>query len=137
VSLLKKLPTAGLKLKNPDDLLGRLLPEDDFLYNELNSDNGREFAQDIASLPNGYDRVDRLCRIPRGQQTVHDLVQGPDGAKMIEYMTTSSGGKELGKQLANCPNGGNFNAPTGRIYNVPQLLKYLKTQFDAQKTAKK
>jgi hypothetical protein len=136
-SLLEKLPAAGLKLKNPSDLLRRLLPASDFLYIELNSDNGRKFAQDIASLSNGYDRVDRLCRIPRGQQTVHDLVQGPGGAKMIEYMTSSSGGKELGNQLANCPGGGNFNTPTNRIYTVPQLLTYLKAQFDAQQNAKK
>ena len=72
------------------------------------------------------------CRAASGW---YDLIRGPGGEKLIEYMTTAAGGKELGKQLSQDPNGANFNAPTGRIYTVPDLLKYLKQQYDAQHKA--
>jgi hypothetical protein len=131
--LLKKLPAAGLTLKKPDDLLKRLVTKSDFLYVELNTAAGRKFMLQIASYPDGYDRVDRLSRLPRGKQTVRDLIRGPGGQKMIEYMTTAAGGIELGNQLSQSPNGADFNAPTGRIYSVQDLLDYLETQFKAQK----
>ena len=135
--LLKKLSAAGLTLKKPDDLLKRLLTKSSFLYVELNSAAGRKFMPQVASYPDGYDRLDRLSRLPRGKQTVRDLIRGPGGERMIEYMTTAAGGKELGKMLSQDPNGGNFNAPTGRIYTVQDLLDYLEEQYNAQKKAGK
>jgi hypothetical protein len=131
--LVKKLATAGFTLKKPDDLLKLLLTKNDFLYTELYTNAGRKFMQRIAAYPDGYDRLDRLSRLPRGMQTVRDLVRGPGGEKMIQYMATSAGGKSLGTQLSQAPNGANFNAPTGRIYTVQNLLDYLEEQFDAQK----
>jgi hypothetical protein len=131
----KRLASAGLNLKKPDDLFKLLLTKTDFLYVELNTNAGKQFMQSIADLPNGYDRLDRLSRLPRGKQTVRDLIRGPGGEKMIEYMTTAAGGKELGKQLSQTPNGAKFNAPTGRIYTVSDLLGYLKKQYDAQQKA--
>ncbi len=135
--LLKKLAAAGLVVKKPDDLLNLLLTKNDFLYVELHTSAGRKFMRRIASYPDGYDRLDRLRRLPRGMQTVRDLIRGPGGERMIEYMTTAAGGKALGKQLSQDPNGANFNAPTGRIYTVRNLLDYLKEQYDAQKKAGK
>lgn len=131
--LLKKLPSAGLTLKKPDDLLKRLVTKSDFLYVELNTAAGRKFMTQIASYPDGYDRVDRLSRLPRGKQTVRDMIRGPGGEKLIEYMTTAAGGKELGKQLSQSPSGADFNAPTGRIYTAQDLLGYLETQYKTQK----
>jgi hypothetical protein len=133
-TLPKKLAAAGLTLKKPEDMFNRLLSKNDFLYVELNSKNGRQFMRHIAEMPLGYDRLDRLSQLPLGKQTVRDLIRGPDGQKMIEYMTTTSGGIELGKQLSNSPKGAGFNDPTGRIYTVQNLLDYLKEQFEAQKT---
>jgi hypothetical protein len=136
-ALPKQFAAAGLVLKRPDDLLKRLLSKSDFLYGELYSPAGRQFMQRIAVCPDGYDRLDRLSRLPRGRQTVHDLIQGPGGEKMIEYMTTATGGKELGKMLSQDPNGGNFNAPTGRLYTVNDLLDYLKEQYEARQKSGK
>lgn len=135
--LVKKLAVEGLTLKKPDDLTKRLLTKNDFLYGELYTPAGRKMMQNIATYKNGFDRLDRLSRLPRGKQTVRDLVRGPDGQKLIEYMTTSAGGKNLGKQLSQDPNGENFNSPTGRIYTVQNLLDYLKKQYDSQKQASK
>ena len=36
-------------------------------------------------------------------KTVRDLIRGPDGYKMLQYMTTSAGGRQMGKQLSNAP----------------------------------
>jgi hypothetical protein len=131
--LIEKLPAAGLTLKKPDDLSKRLVTKSDFLYTELHTNAGLKFMAQIASYPDGYDRVDRLSRLPRGKQTVRDLIRGPGGERMIEYMTTAAGGIELGKQLSQAPKGADFNAPTGRIYTVQDLLDYLETQYKAQK----
>jgi hypothetical protein len=133
--LLKELAAAGFTLKKPDELSQKLLSKGDFIYVELSTPAGRKFMGKIASYPNGYDRLERLSRLPRGQQTIRDLIRGPGGEKMIEYMTTSAGGKELGIQLSQAPNGADFNAITGRIYTVSDLLGYLKKKFDAQKSA--
>jgi hypothetical protein len=135
--LVKKLAAEGLTLKKPDDLYKRMLTRNDFLYVELYTPAGRKFMQRIASYKDGYDRLDRLSRLPRGKQTVHDLIRGPGGERMLEYMTTSAGGKALGRQLSQDPGGENFNSLTGRIYTVQNLFDYLKRQYDAQQQASK
>ena len=68
----------------------------------------------------------RWSGLAHGQQTVCDLIRGPDGYKMIEYMTTAPGGKNLGKQLSRGPKGRDFNKQTGRIYTAKALLERLK-----------
>jgi hypothetical protein len=133
--LLKKLAAAGFTLKKPDDLYKKLLTKNDFIYVQLNTPTGRNFMREIASYPNGYDRLERLSRLPRGEQTVRDLIRGPGGERMIDYMANAAGGKELGKYLSNAPDGADFNAPTGKIYTVSDLLKYLKEKYEAQKKA--
>jgi hypothetical protein len=133
--LLKKLAAAGFTLKKPDDLYKKLLTKNDFIYVQLNTPAGRNFMREIASYPNGYDRLERLSRLPRGEQTVRDLIRGPGGERMIDYMTNAAGGKELGKYLSKDPNGGDFNAATGKIYTVSDLLKYLKEKYESQKKA--
>lgn len=135
--LLKPLAAAGMALKKPDDLFKLLLSKNDFLYVELNTNAGRKFMRRIAAYPDGYDRLDRLSRLPRGKQTVRDLIRGPGGEKMIEYMTTAAGGKELGEMLSQAPNGAGFNAATGRIYTVSDLLDYLKEQYGARQNPAK
>jgi hypothetical protein len=135
--LLKQLAPAGLTLKNPDELPKLLLSKNDFLFVELNTSAGRKFMQRIATYPNAYDRLDRLSRLPRGKQSVRDLIRRTGGETMIEYLTTTPGGIQLGKQLSQVPNGKGFNDPTGRIYTVSGLLDYLEQQFDAQQKAGK
>jgi len=124
-AILTKVEKAGLPLPDKKQILERVPAKDEFLVKELSTSEGRKFVRNIAKYPEAFDRVDRLSRIPRGEQTIHDLVKGPGGEKMIEYMTTASGGIALGKMLSETPRGADFNAPTGRIYTPAQLLDQL------------
>jgi len=130
---------AALGWLPPDwaSIAARVPADDSFLVQELRTPAGRKFAARIAPLPLGYDRVDRLSRLADGQKTVRTLVQGPDGYKLIEYMTTSRGGKNLGRQLAHVPRGEEFNKPTGQVYTLDHLLAELKTRYDAAKNPEK
>jgi hypothetical protein len=63
--------------------------------------------------------------MPYGPRRIRELIRGPDGYKLIEYMTTTKGGKNLSKQLACGVNGKGFNKPTGKIYTLRQLTAEL------------
>ena len=56
---------------------------------------------------------------------------------MLQYMTETRGGENMGKQLSKAPKGKNFNKPTGRIYTVDMLLDVLKNLYDQIKSAPK
>jgi hypothetical protein len=135
--LLVKLQRMGLPLPDAKEILAKVPSKGEGFVALLSTRDGRKFMRQISTFENGYDRVDRLSRIPLGQQTLRDLIRGPDGYKMVEYMTTAQGGKELGRQLSNTPNGANFNAPTGRIYTDEQLLTRLERSHAAALKAKK
>ncbi len=51
---------------------------------------------------------------------------------MIEYMTTTHEGRNLGALVSEGVNGENFNKPTGRIYTERELLNRLKISYDAE-----
>ncbi len=123
--LLGQLRQKGLPLSDSEQILESMPAKDGFLARQLGTPNGRSFMRQISRYPDAYDRLDRLSRLPRGEQTVRDLVRGPDGYKMLQYMTTTPGGREMGKMLSNAPGAGDFNAPTGRIYTVDDLLDRL------------
>jgi hypothetical protein len=129
--LLRQLQKMGLPLPDARQILELTLSSDEFLPQQLRTPNGRSFMRKISGYKDGYDRLDRLSRLPIGQQTVRDLIRGPGGDKMIEYMTTASGGKELGKMLSNAPLGKNFNDPTGRLYTVEKLMVRLEQSHAA------
>lgn len=110
-----------------------LVPEDrNFLVRQLRTDEGRKFMQQIKALPSAYDRLDRLTTLPNGRQTVVDLIRATDGYKMVEYMTTTQGGQNLGRQLGHGPRGKDFNKPTGRIYTADMLISRLRSSYDAE-----
>ena len=126
--LLGRLEKSGLILadKNKKDILARVPAKGEFLVDQLSTPEGQKFMRRIGSYPEAYDRLDRLSRLPHGRQTIRDLIKGPDGYKMIQYMTTTPGGKAMGAMLSQAPKGAHFNAPTGRIYTVGQLLQQIK-----------
>jgi hypothetical protein len=115
-------------------LLDRVASDDEFLVTALKSERGTPFMRQVSKLHDGYDRVDRLSRMPQGRQTIEKLIQGPDGYKLIQYMTSSKGGREMGAMLGRAQDQ-NFNGATGRIYTEQQLLDELKKLYGA--TAKK
>jgi hypothetical protein len=56
---------------------------------------------------------------------------------MIEYMTTTKGGKNLGKYLSKAKTGKGFNAPTNRIYTEKQLIQAIKLAYETETGQKK
>jgi hypothetical protein len=131
-SLFRKLEKFNWKVADRRDILKMVLPDSDWMARQFSSDNGRDFMRQIADLPGGYDRVDRLRRMPYGQQQMADLMRGPDGYKLFEYMTTTQGGKNLGAMLSQGVNGEDFNRTTGRIYTQLDLIKRLKKSYDVE-----
>jgi len=106
--LLGKLKQKGLPLPDAKQILEKTPTKGDFLTQQLRTPDGRKFMRQISGYKDAYDRLDRLSRLPHGQQTIRDLIRGPDGYKMVEYMTTTTGGNELGKQLFERPAGEGF-----------------------------
>ncbi|HUE15944.1 MAG TPA: hypothetical protein VMR25_17365 [Planctomycetaceae bacterium] len=130
--LFRKLEKINWKVADRRDILKSVLPDSDWMARQFSWQNGRDFMRQVADLPGGYDRVDRLRRMPYGQQQMADLMRGPDGYKLFEYMTTTQGGKNLGNMLSHGVNGEDFNRPTGRIYTEIDLIKRLKKSYDAE-----
>jgi hypothetical protein len=130
--LFRKLEKINWKVADRRDILKLMLSDSDWMARQFGTSNGRDFMRHVAELPGGYDRVDRYRRMPYGQQQLADLIRGPDGYLMIEYMTTTRGGKNLGGMLSQGVNGENFNQPTGRIYTELDFLKRLKKSYDAE-----
>jgi hypothetical protein len=130
--LFRKLEKINWKVADRRDILKSMLSDGDWLARQFATQSGRDFMRHIADLPSGYDRVDRYRRMPYGQEQLADLISGPEGYKMIEYMTTTRGGKNLGTMLSQGVNGENFNRPTGRIYTELDFLKRLKKSYDAE-----
>jgi len=121
----------GWAVAGANDILSQVPKDGEFLTQQLRTKAGAKFARQIARLPEGFDRLEKLSRIPNGRQTIRDLIKGPDGYKLIEYMTTTSGGEQMGRMLSQTPNGRKFNKPTGRIYTVEMLLERLKQEHAA------
>ena len=132
--LFRKLERINWKVAVADrkDILKLTLSNSDWMARQFSSDRGKDFMRQIADLPGGYDRVDRLRRMPYGAQQIGDLIRSPDGYKLFEYMTTTQGGKNLGGLLLRGVNGEDFNQPTGRIYTELDLTKRLKKSYDRE-----
>jgi len=130
VEVLGHLRRMGWAVPDAKNIADRTLADTSFLVRQLRSPKGVPFMRQVAALPDGYDRVDRLSRLDMGRETVRALIRGPDGYKMIQYMTEASGGKEMGKMLSRVPNGANFNKPTKTIYTVAQLIEALKESYE-------
>lgn len=106
-------------------LLKLTLDDKSFLAKQLTGKLGKDFARRIAGMPLGYDKLDRLSHLPQGESTIERLVIGPDGYKLLEYMTSSRGGHELSRMLS-ADGKGNFETPTGKIYDEQQLVLALR-----------
>lgn len=123
-AMLKKLAEKGWQVENEDELLEQILPANDFLVKQLSDAKGRAFLRKIQSLPGGIDRLDRLARMPQGRNNVNDLIRKiPNGAEVVEAMATSKEGRRLGVALSKTRSGKNFNETTGKIYQLPELVK--------------
>lgn len=126
-----QLKAAGWDVPRQSQVVDQTLDDGDLLAQTLRSPEGRGLMRQIKRLPQGYDRLDRLTRMPHGEKNLAALARGPDGYKMIQYMTSSAGGKTLGASLAKGPQGADFNRPTGRIYTSDALLGRLQKVYPA------
>lgn len=136
-SALDAVATLGWQVPGRDQLVKDALPDQAFLARSLRTEKGREFMKHIKQDPGAYDRLDRLTAMPHGRETIQALIRGPEGWKMIDYMTRTKGGQNLGLQLSSAPTGHDFNKPTGRIYTADALLARLRKlyEIDAAKRA--
>lgn len=130
--VLAKLEKINWKVADAHEIVKLVLSDSDWMAERLSSGDGREFMRRIATMPGGYDRVDRLRNMPNGQYQVSDFIESPGGYTMIEYMTTTQEGKNLGALVSEGVNGADFNKPTGRIYTERELLKRLRISYDAE-----
>ena len=128
---LRQVEKAGWKVPHREEILRKVHDDQDFLVQNLRTPAGMTFMRQISGYRLCYDRLDRLSDLPRGQQMVLDLIRGPDGYKMVEYLTSEPGGREMGRMLNGAVNGAGFNNPTGRIYTVDTLVAELKRVYDA------
>jgi hypothetical protein len=128
--ILAKLEQNHWKVADGRQIVKQVLPDSDWMAVRLSAPDAQQFMHDIARLPGGYDRVDRLRHMPNGEIHIGDFIDTPDGSAMIEYMTTTQEGKNLGNFLSQDPDGHNFNKRTGRIYTERELLNRLKASYD-------
>ena len=126
--LLDRLQEMGLPLPDKKQILADLPNKKEFLVRQLSTPAGKKFMRQIARYPEAFDRVD-MADSPAARTAKRSSIwiRGPDGYKMIEYMTTAAGGKELGRMLSQAPDGHNFNKPTDRIYTADLLVERLET----------
>ena len=124
--VIAKLVSDGAQITQPSKIVQMGVPDDSFLARELSTPNGKRFMRKISQHPGEYSHLDRLSTIPRGQTIARDLIRQKDGDKLIEYMATTKGGKNLGNMMGDVRGGVDLNKPTGRIYTAEELLTVLK-----------
>jgi hypothetical protein len=133
----QRLAAMGWPVADWKSIVDRVPADDSFLVRELRTPAGRQFMAHVSTFTLGYDRLDRLAKLPRGQALIRQLIRGPDGYKMIEYMTDTSGGKNLGGMLSQAPGGKDFNKATGQIYTVEAFVEVLKERYNEAVEARK
>jgi hypothetical protein len=137
IEVMAKLAKLGWKPANAQKLISKVPEDHEFIVVQLRKKDGWDFMRHVAKYPLGYDRLDRMVRLPRGETFTLPLITQPGGYRMIEYMTTASGGVEMGKMLNDAPNGENFNKPTGRIYTASDFLGQLYESYETPKPKSK
>jgi hypothetical protein len=115
----------SLKREDRDKLVKQTVDDRGFLAEQLRDPKTKPFMRRVATMPGGFDLLDRMGQMHHGRSTVTRLARGPDGYKLLEYMLQSKGGAELEKMLAKDPGNANFSKPTGKIYTAEQLLTAL------------
>ena len=127
----------GWDVPDSKAIIREFLADGDYLVKVLSTRKGHEFMRQMSKYPMGYDRLDRLRYVVKGKEAIHQLIHSKDGYIMIEYMTTTREGKNMGNLVSNARNGKDFNKPTGRLYTGKQLIEKLKGIYDQVKNGKK
>ncbi|MAG94853.1 MAG: hypothetical protein CMJ48_14080 [Planctomycetaceae bacterium] len=128
--LFKKIEEIGWPVEDGDAILKQVLPDNAFIVRELRTRQGKKFMRRISKHPEAYDRLQRYGAMSRGRRNVRDLVHRPGGHTLIQYMTTTRGGRKMGRELAATPTGKGFDQKTEQIYTAKQLLDRLQKSYD-------
>ncbi len=134
--IFKALAAIGWKVSDADEILNLVPDKDEFMVRELRTPAGRKFMRQSGKYPLALDRIDRMSRMIMGEQNVRALVRGPDGYKMIQYMTSTPWGHNMGQMLSQDPRAADFNAPTGRIYTADALMAQLAQSYASELAAR-
>ena len=81
-------------------------------------------------------RLDNLSRLSHGRKVLADLMQSKDGDKLIEYLATTEGGRQMGEMVARGRDGRNLNRPPGTIYTADDFVRALKPSYAREKKAR-
>lgn len=123
---LQQVEKTGWRLEEPELLLERVLPDSDYLVQQLRTRHGRRFMKQVGGRPLMYDQLDRVARVPGGQALVRDLPKLPDAAvqatQLEQFLPKIGSGRARRVK--------DFNKPTGRIYTVDQLIGTLRKIYD-------
>ena len=130
--LFRQLQKLGWSVKAEKEILNRIHAESDYLSQQLGTKKGKVFMRRVSRMPGGYDRLDHLLAMPYGKRNIRDFINEPGGFLMIEYMTTTKGGKNLGKYLSKAKTGTGFNKPTSYIYTETELMQALKKAYEKE-----
>lgn len=131
--LLARLKQSGWQLSDGKQILERVPTESEFLVRHLRTSKGLQFMRQIGTIPDTYDRLQRMSRLPRGKLTVSQLIQRPGrGSDVIKYLTTHERGIKASRQMSRKPVGKDFHKPTGRIYTEQMLLGQLRESYQSE-----
>lgn len=116
-------------------ILASVLPDDNYLVQELRTPSGVKFMRKIASYPQAYDEIDQLSRLPKGDLMVKDFLRfgysdrtfinklGPSPAMYARLVPD--------ERRQGVPTPEDLEQPTGRIYTAAQLGARLKLSYAA------
>ena len=116
-----------------EELYDDFVPDSSPLVRSLRTTDGRKFMQKIKSLPEVYDRLERLSWNPKGRELIEQLIDDPQGPAILHVMLEPAGKTAIAKYLNDDPSGKNFSLPTGHIHTASDLLKRLETILEREK----
>jgi hypothetical protein len=117
-----------------EELYDDFVPDNSPLVRSLRTPEGRKFMQKVKSLPEVYDRLERLSWNPKGRELIDQLVEDPKGPAILQVMLEPAGKAAIAKYLNDDPGGKNFAIPTGHIHTANELLKRLEMVLAREKT---
>ncbi len=134
---LKAIEAIGWSVPEQEKLMELVLPDSDFLVQQLKTPKGKQLYQQVAGLPGAIDMLDHLRHMKGGQKTFEVLVQKSRGTdKIIRDMVTTSGGRRLARDITKYENGKDFTKPTHRIYRVQELIAALHDVYQKEDISK-
>jgi len=135
IRLFQRLEKFGWRVSDAREVVELTLPDGDFLVKTFKTSKGRAFLAKIARHPEAIDRADRMVRMPNGKKNITDLVQKiPNGADLIVSLASKKNGQQVSKRMAGTKHGRNFNKPTGRFYQLENLVERLQISYEKAQT---